>query len=268
MLTRDDFHRRFGARPLFGMIHLKPLPGAPLFGGSMMEIVESALRDAVAWRRGGADALIVENFGDRPFFRNRVPAETIAALTRVATDLKRAFDIPLGINVLRNDACAALAIAAATGADFIRVNVHTGVMLTDQGMIEGEAAATLRLRASIAPTISIFADHRVKHAQELGPVDDRQSARDLRLRGLCDAIIVTGPATGAAIDPMRLVVLREAVDTPLLAGSGITVENAAELAPLVDGMIVGTWAKRNGDVSQPVDPERVERLCRKFKGDA
>lgn len=267
MLTRDEFHRRFGPLPLFGMIHLKPLPGAPLFGGSMMEIVESALRDAVAWRRGGADGLIVENFGDRPFMKNRVTAETIAALTRVATDLKRAFDIPLGINVLRNDASAALAIAAATGADFIRVNIHTGAMLTDQGMIEGEAAATLRLRASIGPAISIFADHRVKHAAELVPVDDRQAARDLRLRGLADAIIVTGAETGAPIDARRLMALRDAVDAPLLAGSGITEANAGQYAALVDGAIVGTSVKRFGDLTQPVDAERVERLCRRLKGE-
>ncbi len=265
MLTREDFHQRFGTLPVFGMIHLKPLPGSPLFGGSMMEVVESALRDAVAWRRGGADGLVVENFGDRPFIKNRVAAETIAAMARVATDLKRAFDIPLGINVLRNDASAALAIAAATAADFIRVNVHTGAMLTDQGLIEGEAASTLRLRVSLGPDIAIFADHRVKHASELVPADESQSARDLRFRGLADVIIVTGRETGAQVDMQRLMALREAIDAPLLAGSGITEENAAELAPLVDGVIVGTSVKRYGDLSQPVDADRVERLCRRLK---
>ena len=133
--------------------------------------------------------MLFETFGDRPFRKTEVDPETIAAMTRVLTEVQREAPLPFGVNMLRNDPIAALAVAAATGAAFIRVNVHTGAMVTDQGVIEGNAGETLRRRARIAPDVAIFADHLVKHASPLAPVDEVQSARDLRLRGLADAVV-------------------------------------------------------------------------------
>src|SRR5258708_7301806 len=167
MLTRDGFAQRFGRRAVIGMVHLAPLPAAPLYEGSLEDVLARALADAVALAGGGVDALAIENFGDRPFRKNRVDPETIAAMTRVIAEIARSVSLPFGVNVLRNDASAALAIAAATAAAFIRVNVHTGAVLADQGIIEGEAAETLRRRASFAPDVLIFADHDVKHATPL-----------------------------------------------------------------------------------------------------
>jgi membrane complex biogenesis BtpA family protein len=226
MLTRTEFASRFGTRAVFAMVHLLPLPGAPLFGGSIDAVIETALRDARAIEKGGADGMIVENFGDRPFFKKRVPPETIASMTRVIVEIRRDTRLPLGVNVLRNDAHAALAIAAATGAAMIRINVHTGAMLTDQGIVEGEAAETLRRRPQ---GVAIFADLLVKHAVPLAPVDPIQAARDLRVRGLADAIIITGAETGAAADSEMLETLREAIDAPLIVGSAMTAENAFRL---------------------------------------
>ena len=192
MLTRETFNQRFGRRAIFGMVHIKALPGAPMYGGSMAEVIDAAIADAKALAAGGCDGIGAENFGDRPFFATRVPPETIAAMTRVIAAVVAEVRLPVGVNVLRNDARAAIAIAAATGAAFIRINVHTGAMLTDQGIIEGEAAETLRSRARIAPDVAIFADHMVKHATPLVALDVVQSAKDLRERGLADAIIITG----------------------------------------------------------------------------
>jgi membrane complex biogenesis BtpA family protein len=259
MLTRAAFTTRFAARAVFGMIHLDALPGAPLFA-SLDAVIERAVRDGRALREGGCAGFVIENFGDRPFTRGRVEAETVAAMTRVIADVTREVKLPFGVNVLRNDAQSALAIAAATGAAFIRVNVHTGAMVTDQGLIEGDAYATLRKRASLAPDVLIFADHLVKHAAPLAAVDEVQSARDLRLRGLADALIVTGAETGAAADPARLATLREAVDAPLLVGSGLTAENAHSFRD-ADGAIVGTSVKRDG----LVDAARVEAVVRAFR---
>ncbi|HYK03910.1 MAG TPA: BtpA/SgcQ family protein [Thermoanaerobaculia bacterium] len=242
MLTRTAFASRFSARAVFGMIHLLPLPGAPLFT-SLDEVIAAALGDARAIRDGGCDGFAIENYGDRPFTRGRVEAETVAAMTRVIAEVVREVGLPFGVNVLRNDAQSALAIAAATGAAFIRVNVHTGAAVTDQGIIEGDAYATLRKRAALAPEVLIFADYLVKHATPMGEV----SAKDLRLRGLADALIVTGAETGAAADPSRLRSLREQVDAPLLLGSGLTAENASSFAD-ADGAIVGTSLKRDGVV--------------------
>lgn len=252
MLTRADFASRFSARPLFGMVHLRALPGAPLFT-SMDDVLGLALHDARALRDGGCDGFVIENFGDRPFTQARAEAETIAAMTRVITEIQRDVALPFGVNVLRNDALSALAIAAATGAAFIRVNIHTGAAVTDQGIIEGDAYATLRKRASLAPHVLIFADHLVKHATPLGET----SAKDLRLRGLADAIIVTGRETGAAADPEQLRELRAIVDAPLIVGSGLTAENAPAFAE-ADGAIAGTSIK-SGD---RVDVAKVEALVR------
>lgn len=264
MLTRESFTTRFGQRALFGMIHLLPLPGSPLFR-SMDEVLERAIADAVAIRDGGCNGFAIENFGDRPFTRGRVDAATIAAMTRVIADVVRDVSLPFGVNVLRNDAPSAIAIAAATGASFIRVNVHTGAMLTDQGIIEGDAFTTLRLRTTLAPELAIFADHLVKHATPLAAVDPIRSAKDLRLRGLADAVIVTGAETGGAADPERLRALRVTLsDTPLLLGSGLTAENARTF-PEADGAIIGTSIKRDGNVDAPVDPKRVEAIVRAFR---
>lgn len=255
MLTRTAFAQRFSSRALFGMVHLGPLPGSPLFT-SLDEVLELALHDARALFEGGCDGFVLENFGDRPFTRGRVEAETIAAMTRVITEIAREVRIPFGVNVLRNDALSALGIAAATGASFIRVNIHTGAAVTDQGIIEGDAYATLRKRAALAPDVLIFADYLVKHATPMGEA----SAKDLRLRGLADAIIVTGAETGAAADPARLRELRDTLDAPLLLGSGLTAENASRFGD-ADGAIVGTSLKTDGRV----DRARVEALVHAWK---
>ena len=259
MLTTTEFIQRFGERAIFGMVHLLPLPGAPLYGGSMRAVIDAALRDARAIAEGGAAGLVVENFGDRPFFASDVPAETVAAMTVVISEIARETKLPFGVNVLRNDARAALAIAAATGASFIRVNVHTGAMLTDQGIIEGRAAETMRMRAALAPNVAVFADHLVKHATPIASADPVQVARDLRLRGLADAVIVTGSETGAAADPSMLATLRAAIDAPLIVGSGITAENAASFRD-ADAAIVGTSIKTEG----VVDAARTRAVATAF----
>ena len=137
-------------------------------------------------------------------------------------------------------------------------------MVTDQGVIEGNAGETLRRRARIAPDVAIFADHLVKHASPLAPVDEVQSARDLRLRGLADAVVISGRETGVAPDFARLAMVRQAIDAPILIGSGLTAENAVKLAD-ADGAIVGTALKRDGRMEAAIDAQRVERLVRAFK---
>jgi len=255
VLDRTGFAARFAERAIFGMVHLRALPGAPAFT-SMQDVLDRAVSDARAIAAGGCDGFVIENFGDRPFTRGRAEAETVAAMTRVIAEITREVHLPFGVNVLRNDALSALAIAAATGASFIRVNVHTGAAVTDQGIIEGDAYATMRKRAALAPNVLVFADFLVKHATPLGEV----SPRDLRLRGLADALIVTGSETGAAADPARLRELRAAVDAPLLVGSGLTAANASQFTD-ADGAIVGTSIQTDGRV----DRARVEPLVRAWK---
>jgi uncharacterized protein len=247
---------------LIGMVHVAPLPGSPRWGGSMERVVAAALADARALIEGGMDALLVENHGDAPFTPGRVEPATVAALAVVAREVRAALPAAtLGINVLKNDARAALAVACAVGARFIRVNVHAGAVVADQGLVQADAYHTLRDRRLLGADVRIFADVGGKHATPLAPVDLEQHARDLRHRGLADGLVVSGPATGAATSIADVKRVRGAVsDVPILIGSGATPDTAAELLSIADGLIVGTSVKRDGDVAQPVDPERVRRL--------
>ena len=266
MLDHASFRARFGEMPVFGMVHLLPLPGAPLFGGSIAAVIDRAVVDAKAIAVGGAAGLVVENFGDKPFGK-KLQAETIAAMSRVIAEIAREVSIPFGVNALRSDGLAALAIAVATGASFIRINVHTGAMLTDQGVIEGDAAAVLRRRRELgADGVAIFADHMVKHAAPVAQLEPGQSAKDLRYRGLADAIIGSGAETGGEADPNQFALLRAAVsDAPLIVGSGLTPANAKRYRGLIDGVIVGTSIKRGGEVAAEVDATRVRAVVNALK---
>lgn len=249
-------------RELIGVVHLLPLPGSPGYAGDFGRVLAQAEADAAALEAGGVRALIVENFGDRPFFKDRVPAETVASMARCALAVQRAAPkARLGINVLRNDARAALGLAAALGADFIRINVHVGAMLTDQGLIEGQAAETLRERARLAPGVELWCDVHVKHAVPLGGEDLIDAARNTAERGLADALILSGRATGSPPDPRDVARVRAACPgVRLLLGSGLGTQNAAELLQHADGAIVGTALKQGGRVERPVDVERVRAL--------
>jgi membrane complex biogenesis BtpA family protein len=251
-------------RWLIGVVHLPPTPGAPRWRGSLASLVETAVADAAALAEGGADALVVENFGDAPFFAGAVPPETVAALALCTRALIGAADgLPVGVNVLRNDVRAALGICAATGARFVRVNVHTGAAVTDQGLIEGRAAETLRERARLCPDVAILADVHVKHATPLGGGSIETAARDLVGRGLADGVIVSGTGTGSAPDAELVRRVRPCVgEAALLLGSGVTAANAGELCAAAHGAIVGTSLKRGARVDEPVEVERVRALRR------
>ncbi len=250
-----------GRHALIGVIHLKPLPGSPQWGGNFEAIVKSAVADAKAYERGGADVLCVENFGDVPFTKSAVAAETVAAMAVAGAAVRAAVRIPIGFNVLRNDAHSALALCAACGGSFIRVNVHTGAMVTDQGVIEGNAYQTVRTMQQLAPGTEIFADVLVKHAAPLGDLSIEIAARDTVERGLANALVVSGTGTGVAteIDDVRRV--RAACpDTPILLGSGVTAQNVGSYLDYATGFIVGTSVKRAGNVANPVDEKRVAAL--------
>lgn len=244
---------------LVGMIHLKALPGAPGFEGSIDSVMRTALDEASLLVEAGFPALIVENFHDVPFFADSVPAETVASMTRVTDALVRETGVPIGVNVLRNDALAALAIAAATGAPFIRVNILAGVMYTDQGPIVGRAAEVMRKRTELGSHVEVWADVLVKHATPPPGMDARQATEDTLERGLADALIVSGSGTGHAPDMERLKMVRAAAgpDTRIAVGSGAEPANFEDLAAYADTVIVGSFTKVDGDASNPIDPGRV-----------
>ena len=244
-------------KPLIGMVHLLPLPGSYLHRGEGLdEVLERALADLAALEEGGADAALVENFGDAPFPK-RASKTTVALMTAVVRELVGRARIPIGVNVLRSDGEAALAIAAAASASFIRVNVFSGVAFTDQGIIEGEAPRLLALRRALGAEVAILADVHVKHAWHPQPLS--QAAQDAA-RNLSDALIVTGAGTGRSASPEDLVEVKAASGLPVLVGSGITPESVREFA-MADGFIVGTALKEGGQVEGAVDPARVKAVA-------
>ncbi len=247
----------FEKKPLIGMVHLKPLPGSYLYDDDLDGIVEAALRDARTIEKAGFDAVMVENFGDVPFPKY-VDKTTVAAFTAVAKAIRDEISLPLGINVLRNDGIAAYSIAYAVKADFIRVNVLSGVAYTDQGVIEGIAHELAKLRKLLPSRIRVFADVHVKHAVHFGDFED--SLRDTVERGLADAVVVSGKATGKPVDLERLALAKKISPVPVLVGSGTTYDNLPELWEHADGFIVGTWIKRDGRVENEVSLERARKL--------
>lgn len=252
---------------LIGVVHLQPLPGSPRWVADLESIIDFAVADARAYEHGGADAIITENFGDAPFIKRAVAPETLTAMTAAGRAIRAAVTIPIGFNVLRNDARSALALCAACGGSFMRVNVHTGAMLTDQGIIEGDAYNTIRYRQTVCPKVKLYADIHVKHAVLLGDFAIEDSAHDTLDRGLADALILSGTGTGIAADIVDVERVRRACPkAKILLGSGVNVDNARAFMRVADGAIVGSSLKRNGRLANPVDPKRVAALAKIVHG--
>lgn len=257
-----------------GVIHLPSLPGSPGSSGMHPAAALSraglwAVKEARALQLAGFDGLILENFGDTPFYKTEVPPETIAAFSVIAAAVRESVRIPIGINVLRNDARAALSIAAVTGADFIRVNVLSGVTATDQGLIEGDSAALIRERLRLNAThVAILADVHVKHARSLSSESLALAIEETAGRGGADAVIVTGTTTGRA--PIRgdlelAFHAAKQAGVPLFVGSGLDPRALSDLPDPSIGLIVGSALRRGGRAGAPLEPKRLRDFIRSAK---
>ncbi|MBE9019569.1 MULTISPECIES: photosystem I biogenesis protein BtpA [Chroococcidiopsis] len=248
-------------RPIIGVVHLLPLPTSARWGGSLAAVIDRAEQEATALASGGVDGIIVENFFDAPFVKERVDPAVVSAMTLIVQRLKQLVTLPIGLNVLRNDAHSGLAIASCVQAQFIRVNVLTGVMATDQGIIEGQAHSLLRYRRELGSDVKIFADVLVKHARPLSSTNLTNAVQDTIERGLADAVILSGWATGNPPNLEDLELATAAANgTPVFIGSGADWENISTLMPAADGVIVSSSLKRHGRREQPVDPIRVSQF--------
>ena len=250
------------------MIHLPALPGSPLSTLSALECVRAAERDARVLADAGYDAIVVENFGDVPFFGSRVPAITVAAMTACAVAVRAAApNVPLGINVLRNDGESALAVAACTGASFVRINVLAGARVTDQGIVQSDSASVLRLRRALgAEQVGIWADVDVKHSAPLGPPRPLvQEVEDLTKRALADVVLVTGEGTGKGVDLEKLAAVKRASNRPVLVASGATLETLSALASISDGVVVGSALRFGSIPGGPIDDALAKQFASAFR---
>ncbi|MBW4468600.1 MAG: BtpA/SgcQ family protein [Pegethrix bostrychoides GSE-TBD4-15B] len=249
------------ANPVIGVIHLLPLPTSPRWGGSLKAVFDRAEQEAVALASGGVDGIMIENFFDAPFPKSQVDPAVVSAMTLVVQRVMQLVTLPMGLNVLRNDARSAMAVASCSQAQFIRVNVLTGVMATDQGLIEGQAHELLRYRRELGSDVKILADVLVKHARPLGSPNLTTAVQETIERGLADGVILSGWATGSppSLEDLELA-SAAAAGTPVFIGSGASWENIPQLIQAADGAIVSSSLKRRGQIEQPIDPIRVSQF--------
>ncbi|RLG87202.1 MAG: hypothetical protein DRO18_03490 [Thermoprotei archaeon] len=250
-------------KPVIGMVHLRPLPNTPKYRDeSIDELLDHALREAKALIEGGIDAILVENFNDVPYEPKPSDPIVVSVMTLIVNEIRK-LGVPVGVNVLRNGCIEALAIAHTAKASFIRCNVFVETIVTDQGIIEPIAPKLMRYKRLLGAGVKVFADIHVKHGKPLVNRPIEEVALEAFDRGLADAVIVTGERTGI---PPKMNVLRSVKsavgDRPVIVGSGVNAENIGEILSIADGVIVGTYLKKNGIVTNPVDVERVKKIMR------
>jgi membrane complex biogenesis BtpA family protein len=235
----------------------------------MEEVLVRASEEATLLASEGLDGVLVENFGDAPFFPDEVPPETVAAMAVVVREVVRCTPVPVGVNVLRNDALASVAVAAAAGARFFRVNVHTGSMFSDQGLLQGQAHRTLRQRRNLGVSLALLADVMVKHATPPPGLTLEATARDTWFRGLADGLVLTGPETGKPVDLETIRRVRGALpaDAKVWVGSGATPDIAGTLIRAADGIIVGSALQAGGSAGAGIDASMVRAFMRALDRD-
>lgn len=267
METRLElFKKQFSsAKPIIGMVHLRPLPGSPLYDGlGLDKTIEAALNDAeILLKIGGVNAIEVENFGDPSYFPDTAPPETVVSLAIVAYEIRKRYpEAILGICLLA-DPIASIAIAHNVKAQFIRATFFTEASVDVSGLALRRPHEILRYRKFLDPSIKIFADVHIKHSAPLvdRPIED--SAYDAAYF-LADAVIISGRHTGFPTSVEDVKKVKSIVkDVPVLIGSGTNLENVGELLNYADGAIIGTAFKVNGISENPVDADRTRALMDK-----
>ncbi|MDJ0270953.1 MAG: BtpA/SgcQ family protein [Aigarchaeota archaeon] len=251
------------AKPIIGMVHLKPLHGSPRFRERAYDLFETALKDAEALKEGGVDGVQVENMGDSPFLKpGEIGHEVVALVASVAREVRRATGLPTGVFVLANGVEESIAAAKACGARWVRANMWAYAYIADEGFVEAAAPRAERLKG-IDMSVSVFADVLVKHGSHLITSDIPLATQVSRLEELgADAIIASGERTGAETPLERLQRVKSAASRPVLVGSGITPANVERLLTVADGAIVGTYFKVDGVLANPVDARRVREIMR------
>lgn len=266
-MKKSEVRDMFGAeRAVLGMIHLPPLPGAPYYEGSMEDVIEHALKDAETLAKNGVNSMIIENLGDYPYYPETEECETVAAMTRVALEIRKRYDMPLGINVLRNSWKAAIAIAHLADCQYIRLNILTDSYVTDQGMINGKAHLAARYRKAIgAEKVKFFCDIYGKHGGPIVKRDISIVAGEMVYRGMADALILSEGDSSISAPMEKIDKVKNAVpDTPIFLGSGMSIETVDKMKH-VDGTVFGFGTKPSGDMNDPVDGPTVKAFVDKVK---
>ena len=263
ILPETDFLKLH--KSIIGMVHLPPLPGAPSYSGDPIEkIVDFGVGEAQALEDGGVDAILVENFHDYPYPPDRVPTPTLIAMATIAYEVKKVVSVPIGVNLLFNDTENEMYLAWCLGLDFIRVEGFVDLLLSDMGILFPKAPDLMRLRHVLnAESVAILADVQGKYTHVLPERSVLDSAKDAFERGGAGAVILTGGRTGEAAPLETIELLKNSFpEKKVFLGSGITPDNLLQLLTKADGVIVGSYFKKDGRVDHPIDSERVKTMMR------
>lgn len=261
----NALHEIFGVnKPIIGMVHSHPLPGAPRFKHhNLDDVYRFGVEEALRLKEGGVDGLLLENAGDIPFLKpDEIGHETVAAMAVLGRLICEATGLPLGIITVANAVLPSLAIAKACGAQFVRVNQWVNAYIANEGLVEGIAGRAARYRSWIgADDVRIFADVHVKHGSH-AIVADRplsEQAKDAEFFD-ADVLIATGDRTGDPTSVNEVQGIRAHVSLPVIVGSGLDVDNCHTLLSVADGAIIGSAIKEAGIMHSPVSVAKVLTL--------
>ncbi len=250
------------------MVHVGALPGTPAAHLSPAQLVASAVLQARVLADAGFAGVMIENMHDRPYLRDGIGPEVTACMAAIASAVRGAVDVPLGIQILGMGAAQALAVAHATGLNFVRCENFVFAHVADEGLMDrAEAGPLLRYRAAIgAHQVAIVADIKKKHASHAltADLDIAACARAAEFF-LADGVVVTGTETGTPADTAEVKSVRAATALPVLVGSGVTAQNVNAMLEHADAVIVGSWIKEDGRWENPVDPSRAAQLVAAMK---
>ncbi|GBD87003.1 putative sgc region protein SgcQ [bacterium BMS3Abin03] len=264
MKTIELFNIR---KPAIGMIHVDALPGTPDYKGDVKNIINKARKESVIYKDAGIDAIVIENMHDVPYLKRSVGPEITALMSIVGYEVKNISNLPCGIQILAGANKEALAAAHSAGLDFIRAEGFVFAHVADEGLMESDAGKLLRYRKQIgADSVLIFTDIKKKHSSHsiTSDVDIVETAKAAEFL-LSDGIIITGKATGEEADIDEVKKVKEAVNIPVLIGSGVTIDNIEMFLPVADAFIIGSYFKQGGFWKNEVDSDRVTTLVKKIK---
>ncbi len=254
-------------KKVYGMVHVRALPGTPLNNLSPNVIAEIAINEAEKYVKEGIDGIIIENMHDIPYLNSKCGPEIVSTMTLVAKSIRDLTERPIGIQILAGCNKEALAVAFATGLDFVRVEGYVYSHIADEGLMNSCAGELLRYRKAIgADKVSIYTDIKKKHSSHMITndllIEEHANAAEFFLS---DGLIITGSSTGVPASIEELKRVRETTELPILIGSGLTADNLADYYHLANGFIVGSYFKKEGLWSNSIDINRVKSFLHEFR---